>query len=181
MTVVVTERPGGELPEAGVREAVVRAVQLTLERAGLPGAEVSLALVDDGEIARLNREYRGVEGPTDVLSFPLLEQAELEAARQGDGAGDAPPDAFPPAECTGNQSQAWVPVAPPLLLGDVVISLERAGRQAEQYGHSLVREVAFLAVHGTLHLLGYDHEAPADEARMMSETEAVLAALGLGR
>jgi probable rRNA maturation factor len=67
------------------------------------------------------------------------------------------------------------------VLGDIVISVERAARQAEEYGHSLAREVAFLAVHGLLHLLGYDHETPADEAEMMRETEAILAPLGLTR
>lgn len=67
------------------------------------------------------------------------------------------------------------------VLGDIVISIPRAEQQAEEYGHSVVREVAFLAVHGLLHLLGYDHETPADEADMMRETEAILTPLGLTR
>ncbi len=159
MTVLLSELPGCEVGDDRVRELLVGAVDMALERAGLPWAEVSLTLVDDAEIARLNGEYRGVHGPTDVLSFPLLEADEL-AVQAARGAS---------------------PGAPPLLLGDVVISVERAFRQAEEYGHSAARELAFLAVHGTLHLLGYDHERPEDEARMMGETEAILAALGLTR
>lgn len=117
--------------------------------------EVAVIFVDDAEIAALNEEHRGLAKPTDVLSFPQLEGQEI---------------AGPPAEA-----------GKPLLLGDIVISLERALAQAEEYGHSFAREVGFLAAHGTLHLLGYDHDTPEKEAAMHARAEAVLGALGLVR
>lgn len=67
------------------------------------------------------------------------------------------------------------------LLGDVIISVEQARRQAQDYGHSMAREVGFLTVHGVLHLLGWDHEEPADESRMMAKTEEILGSVGLTR
>jgi len=107
-------------------------------------AEVSLVFVDDNYIAQLNKQYRGKDGPTDVLSFAMQE-------------GPAMP---------GGEGE--------ILLGDVVISLETARRQAEEYGHGLAREVAYLTVHGVLHLLGYDHETEADKRVMRQKEEAVL-------
>jgi len=103
-------------------------------------AEVSLVFVDDSYMARLNKQYRNMDGPTDVLSFAMQE-------------GQPMPD--------GGEE---------LVLGDVIISLETAGRQAAEYGHSLLREVAFLTAHGVLHLLGYDH-GDAEEAALMREKE----------
>lgn len=116
-----------------------------------PAAEVSIVFVDDEYIQRLNREYRGVDAPTDVLSFALNE-------------GEPMP------EDEGEQ-----------LLGDVVISLPTAERQAVEYGHSLEREVAFLTVHGVLHLLGYDHQTEEERRLMREKEEAVLRSLGLAR
>lgn len=118
-------------------------------------AELSLVLVDDQEIQRLNLEYRGIDAPTDVLSFAMLETSEEEPEILG--------------------------VEPGLLLGDVVISLETAVRQALEYGHTLEREVCFLAVHGILHLLGYDHQHPEETKVMRQAEETVLADLGLHR
>src|SRR5918911_1666771 len=118
-----------------------RAVQM--QRADLPpgtrGVYVSLVLTDDAGIAALNREFRGVDASTDVLSFPQLEAA-----------GPAPP----------------VPADAPLPLGDIVVSLQRAEVQAHEYGHTRARELGFLLVHGLLHLLGYDHETPDEAATM---------------
>ncbi len=175
LTVALSESPGYALPDPRVRELLVRAVDLTLERCGWAGAEVSVAVVGDREIQDLNRRYRGVDRPTDVLSFPLLEPEQLRAA--------VPPEAVPPAAVlAGPLPPLWRPGRHgPVLLGDVIISLERAAEQARAYGHSLEREVCFLAVHGTLHLLGHDHDTPEGEAAMSSLTEEVLARLGLGR
>lgn len=100
---------------------------------------VSVTLTDNGRIRELNRDYRGIDRETDVLSFPMYSFAE----------GDEPPE-------EGDIS-----------LGDVVISVERAASQAKEYGHSLRREIAFLTVHSILHLLGWDHEISADEEREM--------------
>ncbi|MEN6582055.1 MAG: rRNA maturation RNase YbeY [Armatimonadota bacterium] len=107
--------------------------------------EVSILLTDDKQIAELNKQYRGIEDPTDVLSFSLIE-------------GD---DEFPPDEEGG-------------LLGDVVISIETAQKQAEAQGHDLDHEIDVLLVHGLLHLLGYDHAEPEDEKEMFGRQAEIL-------
>ncbi|MGH2411631.1 MAG: rRNA maturation RNase YbeY [Chloroflexota bacterium] len=117
--------------------------------------EVSLLLVDEGEIQEYNRLYRGIDAPTDVLSFSQLE---------GDG-----PD------------RRTLPPGYPVPLGDIVISMPRMRDQALAYGHGEEREFAFLLVHGLLHLLGFDHQTAEDEERMRSTTEELLAEAGLSR
>ncbi len=131
-------------------------LQAALEREGARGAtEVSVSFVDDRTIQALNRDYRGLDEPTDVLSFSQLEGESDEPAVQGE---------------TGGKT-----------LGDIVISLETAARQAEEYGHSLGREIGFLAVHGLLHLLGFDHENEAEDENMQARTEGILSDFGLLR
>ena len=115
--------------------------------------EVSVVLCDDEYIHGLNRDYRGKDSPTDVLSFALNE-------------GESAPIVDGPQEN---------------LLGDIIISLDRAVFQAEEYGHSLEREVAFLTLHGMLHLLGYDHEEEEDRREMRVEEEHILQFLGISR
>lgn len=120
---------------------------------------VGLVITDDDGIRELNLRHRGIDAPTDVLSFPLQEYeapGELKAA-------------FPQ------------PPGEPLHLGDIVISYERAVEQAQSFGHSLNRELGFLVVHGAMHLLGYDHEDPSEAERMRREEETVLQRLELGR
>jgi probable rRNA maturation factor len=130
-----------------VRDRALRALQ----REGLAGDyQVTLTIVSDRRIRELNREHRGVDRVTDVLSFPLASQ---------DGAAFV----LPPSE--------------PTHLGDVVVALEQARRQAARYGHSFERELAYLTAHGILHLLDYDHEAEADRARMRAREEEILADL----
>ncbi|HHT90176.1 MAG: rRNA maturation RNase YbeY [Bacillota bacterium] len=114
--------------------------------------EVSVSFVDDGTIQILNREYRSMDAPTDVLSFP-----------QDDDGGFVALEGMP------------------AVLGDIVISLERAQSQAAEFGHSVEREVVYLAVHGFLHLLGYDHHDPEEQRIMREQEERVLAQLELGR
>lgn len=118
--------------------------------------EVSVVLVDNDYIQQLNKTYRGLDKPTDVLSFALEEMTEDE------------PDFFEAEESER-------------VLGDIVISLERAKEQAEEYGHSFEREVAFLAVHGLLHLLGFDHIDKEDEVVMRAREENILTQLGIKR
>ena len=128
--------------------------------AGLPfvsPVEVCLLLADNEHIRELNNCYRDKDMPTDVLSFPQFEKL-LENSRD---ISDIP---------TGE-----------LLLGDIVVSLERAEAQAEELGHSFEREVVFLFVHGLLHLLGYDHERPEDELLMTERQEQIMNKLGLTR
>lgn len=133
-----------------------RVAQRALELAGRPElseAEVSITFVDDQQIKDLNRDHRGLNKPTDVLSFSQLEGEELAALPEGE----------------------------PVLLGDIVVSLERCAEQAADYGHSFDRELGFLVAHGMLHLLGLDHQTAEDEAAMMARTEEILGGLGLTR
>lgn len=140
---------------SGLRILIRRSCNAVLEFEHFDGpAEISVTFVDNARIAELNNQYRNKPMPTDVLSFPLGQ----------DGVYDID-------EGTGCK-----------LLGDVVISMEKAMEQAQLYGHSLQREVAFLTVHSMLHLLGYDHENGGLEAvRMREKEEAVLIQLGLPR
>ena len=164
--------------EGKVKEAVEIALKLTM---GHDDFEVDVSFVDDSEIAQLNAEYRGVEGPTDVLSFPMDDPDEF-AAYEGDCAElvECPdlPNIIPP-----DDFDAWDDAGDPEghLLGDVVISLPRAVEQAADYGHSLEREVCYLTVHGVLHLLGHDHETEAGASRMRGIEESVMDRIGLPR
>lgn len=131
--------------------------------------EVSMVLVDDARMAALNQQYRGLAGTTDVLSFPMLE--ETGADEHADKAGHL---------VSGDGGGAPLPSEPELLLGDIVISVPRALSQAGEYGNSLQQELVFLAVHGMLHLLGYDDETDPDAALMMERARQVMDKLGLG-
>lgn len=139
----------------GLRLLVRKCCQavLTAEKFQDP-AEVSVSFVDNAEIRKLNRAYRNKDKSTDVLSFPLGENGVYDL---------------------NNETGAY-------LLGDVVISMETAVKQAHIYGHSLEREVGFLTVHSMLHLLGYDHEtSPLDAAKMHEKEEIILDSLGISR
>ncbi len=120
--------------------------------------EVSVLVVDNDTIRELNRDYRNKDSATDVLSFPMEE--DMEDNREPDVIGG-------PTE---------------RMLGDIVISIEKAVEQAAEYGHSIERELAFLTVHGLLHLLGHEHEADAaGEKIMRAEEKRILAALEISR
>ncbi len=122
--------------------------------------EISLTFVGNEEIRELNNVNRGKDAPTDVLSFPLLEQED-----------DGTLIIYDEDIVDGR-----------VLLGDIVISAERAKEQAEEYGHSLMREMCFLAVHSVLHLLGYDHERSEQEEKIQFEKqEEILNLLGITR
>lgn len=118
--------------------------------------EVSVVLVDDTYIHKMNLEYRGIDRPTDVLSFAMLEEDETEP------------------EILGEQDSEP-------MLGDIIISLETALRQAAEYNHSVQREIAFLTLHGMLHLLGYDHMEEAETKEMRAREEAILAIMDISR
>lgn len=144
-----------------LRKTLRRVCRQVLKNEGKQGRyEVSISFVDDAQIRELNRDFRDKDAATDVLSFPLSEDFITF---------DADPD-------TGA-----------LQLGDVVLSLEHAAAQAEEYGHSFERETAYLTAHSMLHLLGYDHveNAPVPPERfgpaMREKEEAALTALGLTR
>ncbi|WP_079708468.1 rRNA maturation RNase YbeY [Paraliobacillus ryukyuensis] len=118
-------------------------------------AEISINFVDNNEIQIINRNYRQIDRPTDVISFALEESGEGEIKVIGEDI--------------------------PLVLGDIVISIDKAREQAEDYDHSLERELGFLALHGFLHLLGYDHMNEADEEKMFNRQKELLNGFGLSR
>ena len=131
-----------------LKALVRRAVETTLAYEEIEDdCEVSVTFVGNAGIRRFNAEYRGIDRVTDVLSFPIAEDGDLEEAFDGER----------------------------IQLGDIVLSLERARSQAEEFGHPFEREVAFLCVHSTLHLLGYDHERSPedDEAQCARQREII--------
>ena len=145
----------GETVTYHLKMLVRAAIEATLdyEQYGNP-VEVSVTFTDDAGIRKMNKQFRGIDRPTDVLSFPLFDYS---------GESEEPPvDEF-----MG-------------MLGDIVLSLETAKRQAAEYGHSFEREAAFLCVHSMLHLLGYDHETgEEDEADMRRRQSEILDGMGL--
>ncbi len=152
--IIANDQKDVKIP-TGVRLLVRRCCNavLTYEGFGEP-AEISVTFVDDDTIHELNKQHRNVDSSTDVLSFPLGEDGVYDKNLE-----------------TGA-----------CLLGDIVISVPTAVRQAETYGHSLQREIGFLTVHSMLHLLGYDHVNGGIEAvRMREKEERVLTELGLKR
>lgn len=140
-----------------LRNLINRVVKSTLENENFKkDAEVSVSFVDNETIHKLNLEYRGKDKPTDVLSFPMTD-------------GDEEEDDIDLS--TGA-----------VMLGDIIISAEKAMEQANEYGHGIEREICFLAVHSTLHLLGYDHETSEDDEKYMNQTqETILQKIGLTR
>ena len=155
MTVLIDIRTEG-FPEE--LEAVMEKIALdSLKYEGFQEeCEISISIVDNEEIHQINKQFRGIDRPTDVLSFPQLTFEEGEIMDRNEN-GE-------------------------VVLGDIIISLERAREQAEEYSHSLKREIAFLTAHSMLHLLGYDHldEGP-QKKQMRAREEAILAELGITR
>lgn len=152
-------------------ELLRRLLGLAAEAEGVASGEVAVSFVTDEAIQALNRDYRNLDKPTDVLSFSMLElgEGETEIVYGSETSGDNGDDSDAPEE-------EWQPP-----LGDIVISVPRALEQAEQYGHSVEREIGFLFVHGFLHLIGYDHQDEASERIMFGKQEAALIQAGLGR
>lgn len=139
----------------GLKRLIRKSVVSALEYEGFQNdCQVSVTLTDNEGIRALNREYRGIDRETDVLSFPLL---EFEGGEE------------PPAD------------EPEVMLGDIVLSLEKTEAQAEEFGHSFEREAAFLCVHSMLHLLGYDHvDSEAEDMEMRRRQREILECMGLG-
>lgn len=139
----------------GIRLLIRRCCQAVLTHEGFTdNSEVSVSFVTNKEIRCLNNQYRNKDSSTDVLSFPLSEDGQYDI---------------------NNETNS-------VLLGDIVISIETAVRQASMYGHSIEREIGFLTVHSMLHLLGYDHENdPIEAVKMREREEAILDKLGISR
>ncbi|MEE0061474.1 MAG: rRNA maturation RNase YbeY [Acutalibacteraceae bacterium] len=150
--VIITNNQKKVKIPTGLRMLVRRCCHAVLQLEEFKGiAEISVTFVDNEEIHKLNLQYREKDMPTDVLSFVMSEN----------GTYDIDPK-------TGAQ-----------ILGDVVISMEKAVEQAERYGHSLQREVGYLTAHSVLHLLGYDHMENMERIRMREKEEKVMSQLGL--
>ncbi|CAM4519924.1 putative rRNA maturation factor [Paenibacillus endophyticus] len=151
-----------EIPDAWISK-LEQLLLLAGESEGIADGEVSLTFTSDEEIHELNREYRGIDRPTDVLSFAMQEEGvdELDIIFEVEHEEDADP-------ISG-------------MLGDIIISVDTALAQSEEYGHSLEREIGFLFVHGFLHLIGYDHQDDETEAEMTAKQEAILQKAGLTR
>lgn len=150
--VIITDKQKAIKVPTGIRMLIRRCCNavLALEQFNA-SAEISVSFVDNKEIRALNKLHRNIDSETDVLSFPLGENGKYDVNID-----------------TGAQ-----------MLGDIVISLERASEQANMYQHSFRREVAYLTAHSMLHLLGYDHEDNLDKVRMREKEELVMKELGL--
>lgn len=152
--------------QEGLLETVKAVINQCLEIEKVPyEAEISLTVVDKEEIQEINREHREIDKPTDVLSFPQIDPIS-------NGVID-----------WKNLDEASIMNydTKDILLGDIVLCYEVAKEQAEEYGHTLKREVCFLVAHSMFHLLGYDHMNDSDEKLMISKQEEVLTALNIGR
>ena len=149
--VIITDDQNSVKLPRGVRMLIRRCCNAVLTNEQFKGsAEISVTIVDDEAIHELNLKHRGMDKPTDVLSFPQVNYDEGEELMEGD------------------------------MLGDIVLSLERAREQAAEFGHSFERECAFLCAHSTLHLLGYDHElSDEDDADMRRRQSEIMEKMGL--
>ena len=152
MNTTISFEPETLTVEENLLEEILRAADIVGEIYGVENSELSITLTDDKNIHALNKKYRGIDRATDVLSFAFRESDEPEVI--------------------GADFE---------ILGDVIISLERAKVQAEEFGHSFLREIIFLEVHGLLHLLGYDHIEDDERLEMEAEQKFIMDKLGIGR
>ncbi len=170
MTVLIDNRQSHVNIEKDAENFIENLVNAVLEyESCTDDYEVSISLVSNEEIRDLNRVYRNVDAATDVLSFPMIEfEEDNENKLQAES-------------CDDFEDSAKEYIEEELPLGDIVISVEKAKEQAQEYGHSLKRELSFLLVHGMLHLLGYDHENKKDETIMFQKQEQILDKLNIRR
>lgn len=152
MNTTISFEPETLTAEENLLAEILRAADVVGEIYGVENSELSVTLTDDEHIHALNKKFRGIDRATDVLSFAFRESDE-------------------PAIIGADFD----------ILGDVIISLERAQVQSEEFGHSFLREVIFIEVHGLLHLLGYDHIAEDEREEMETEQRFIMDKLGIGR
>ncbi len=166
MTILI-EKETEDTPDFAYEEIIEKVIGQALQQEGCPyECEINLTFTDNQGIREMNRNFRGLDVPTDVLSFPMISfdsPADFSFLRE-----ESPVGCFHPE--TGE-----------LLLGDIVISLERAREQAQEYGHSLKREISFLVAHSMLHLFGYDHMEEEEREEMEQRQEKILQDLGIVR
>ena len=152
MNILIDKNPETLEIEKNLESEILRAAEVVSKLYGVENSEVSITLTDDKNIHELNKKFRGIDRLTDVLSFALRESDEPKILN---------------AEIE--------------TLGDIIISVERAKLQAEEYGHSFLREIIFLEVHGLLHLLGYDHIEENDRLEMEAEQKFIMEKLKIQR
>lgn len=170
-----------------ITPALIEKLEMLLRLAGkqeeVSDGEVALTFVDDEAIQELNKQYRGLDKPTDVLSFAMREMGEDEIEiiygddrfEEVEYAGEKDEEESGTAEDDDEEDGNEEP------LGDIIISVPRAIAQADEYGHSVERELGFLFVHGFLHLIGYDHQDEEEEKVMFGKQEQILQQAGLTR
>lgn len=155
MTLLIDNRTNFELTDE-IKETLEKVCLKSLQYEEFnEDCEISLSIVTNDEIHDINKQFRNIDSPTDVLSFPQLTFEEGEEADVNEN-GE-------------------------IVLGDIIISIDRAKEQAEEYGHSLKRELAFLSVHSMLHLMGYDHMVPEEEEDMFLRQKEILIEAGIPR
>jgi len=165
MTFCIENETGRQLP-FDVEEVSGKVIEMALDYEACPyEAVVNVLITDNKGIHAMNKEFRGIDSPTDVLSFPNV---DYESPSDFSGIEELAEDYFDPD--SGE-----------LCLGDIVISIDRVLEQAAAYGHSIKREYAFLVAHSMLHLLGYDHMEPKEAAVMEHKQEEILDRLGIRR
>jgi probable rRNA maturation factor len=165
MTFYVENETDKELP-FDIKEVADKVINEALDYENCPyEVTVDVLITDNEGIHEMNREHRGIDRPTDVLSFPNV---DYESPADFSGLEDREEDYFDPE--SGE-----------LCLGDIVISIDKVFEQAKEYGHSPMREYAFLIAHSMLHLLGYDHMEPSEAAVMEAKQEEILTRLGITR
>ncbi len=147
-------------------ELLNRVMEASLDYIGCPyETEISILLTDDEQIREINREFRNIDSATDVLSFPAVEFSS--------------PGDF--TELEENGEDCFHPETGELILGDIVISVERALKQADEFGHSIVREIAFLTAHSMLHLMGFDHMEEEERSVMEAKQDEIMSILQISR
>lgn len=155
MTLLIDNRTNFELTDE-IKETLEKVCLKSLQYEEFnEDCEISLSIVTNDEIHDINKQFRNIDSPTDVLSFPQLTFEKGEEADVNEN-GE-------------------------IVLGDIIISIDRAKEQAEEYGHSLKRELAFLSVHSMLHLMGYDHMVPEEEEDMFRRQKEILIEAGIPR
>lgn len=167
MTVLMEQEVDSDLPEL-YREDMETVIREILHTEQCPyECEVNITFTDDEGIRQVNREFRELNVPTDVLSFPMTDYGQ--------------PGDFSCLESDEAKISCFNPETGELLLGDIIISLERAQEQAREYGHSEQREICFLVAHSMLHLLGYDHIEEDERLRMEKKQSDILEYMGITR
>ena len=165
MTINIDQEAGAPL-DLPYQEVIRDIVLASLDYEKCPyEAEVNIILTDDMEICRLNRDYRQIDRPTDVLSFLMLEFEQ--------------PSDFSHAE--EDYADCFNPETGELMLGDIILSVDKIREQAESYGHSQTRELAFLVAHSMLHLCGYDHMEEGEREEMEERQREILLSKGYKR